>query len=117
VKRVLVLGAVLASLLAACSGESTDTTGSTGSTGGEEQRVEIADLAFDPDTLTVAVGTTVTWVSADPNLPHTSTSEDELWSSGTLNEGDEFPFTFEETGTFAYFCEVHPDMTGTIVVE
>ena len=56
-KRVLVLGAVLASLLAACSGESTDTTGSTG---GEEQRVEIADLAFDPDTLTVAVGTTVT---------------------------------------------------------
>lgn len=113
-KRVLVLGLVLASLLAACSGESTDTTGPEG---GAEQRVEIADLAFDPDTLTVAVGTTVTWVSADPSLPHTSTSDDDLWSSETLNEGDEFPFTFEEAGTFAYFCEVHPEMTGTIVVE
>jgi plastocyanin len=114
VKRVLVLGVVLASLLAACSGESTDATESAG---GEGQRVEIADLAFDPETVTVAVGTTVTWVSADPNLPHTSNSEDEVWFSGTLNEGDEFSFTFEEPGTFAYFCEVHPTMTGSIVVE
>ena len=65
-KRVVVLGLVLASLLAACSGESTDTTESAG---GAEQRIEIADLAFDPDTLTVAVGTTVTWVSADPTFP------------------------------------------------
>jgi plastocyanin len=113
VKR-LVLGVVLASLLAACSGESTDTTESAG---GEEQRIEIADLAFDPETVTVAAGTTVTWVSADPNLPHTSNSEDEVWFSGTLNEGDEFSFTFEEPGTFAYFCEVHPTMTGSIVVE
>jgi plastocyanin len=113
VKR-LVLGVVLASLLAACSGESTDTTESAG---GEEQRIEIADLAFDPETVTVAAGTTVTWLSADPNLPHTSNSEDEVWFSGTLNEGDEFSFTFEEPGTFAYFCEVHPTMTGSIVVE
>ena len=110
----LVLGVILASLLAACSGESTDTTESAG---GEEQRIEIADLAFDPETVTVAAGTTVTWVSADPNLPHTSNSEDEVWFSGTLNEGDEFSFTFEEPGTFAYFCEVHPSMTGSIVVE
>ncbi len=113
-KRVLVLGLVLASLLAACSGESTDTTESAG---GDEQRIEIANQAFDPETVTVAVGTTVTWVSADPNLPHTSNSEDEIWFSGTLNEGDEFPFTFDEPGTYAYFCEVHPTMTGTIVVE
>ena len=113
-KRVVVLGVVLAALLAACSDPSTDTTESAG---GEEQRVEIADMAFAPETLTVAAGTTVTWVSADPSLPHTATSEDEVWFSGTLNEGDEFPFTFDEPGTFAYFCEVHPTMTGTIVVE
>jgi plastocyanin len=106
--------AVFAMVLAACSGESSDTTESAD---GEEVRVEIADLAFDPETVTVAVGTTVTWVSADPDLAHTSNSDDEIWSSGTLNEGDEFPFTFEEPGTFAYFCEVHPTMTGTIVVE
>jgi plastocyanin len=113
-KRVLLLAAALTMLLAACSGDSSDTTESAG---GEEQRIEIADMAFDPETLTVPVGTTVTWVSADPSLPHTATSEDEIWFSGTLNEGDEFPFTFDEAGTFAYFCEVHPSMTGTIVVE
>jgi plastocyanin len=106
--------AVFAMVLAACSGESSDTTESAD---GEEVRIEIADLAFDPDTVTVAVGSTVTWVSADPDLAHTSNSEDEIWASGTLNEGDEFPFTFDEPGTFAYFCDVHPTMTGTIVVE
>jgi plastocyanin len=114
VKRVLFLAVALTSMLVACSGESTDTTGATGR---DEQRVEIADLAFNPETLTVAVGTTVTWVSADPDLPHTSTSDDEVWTSGRLNEGDEFPFTFEEPGTYAYFCEVHPTMRGSIVVE
>jgi plastocyanin len=100
--------------MAACSGESTDTTEATG---GDEQRVEIADLAFNPETVTVAVGSTVTWVNADPDVPHTSTSDDDVWNSDTLNEGDDFSFTFDEAGTFAYFCEVHPTMRGSIVVE
>jgi plastocyanin len=114
VKRVLVLAAGLTLSMAACSGESTDTTKATG---GDEQRVEIADLAFNPETLNVAAGSTVTWVSADPDLPHTSTSDDEIWTSGTLNEGDDFSVIFDEPGTFAYFCEVHPTMRGSIVVE
>lgn len=116
-RRVFFLAIALTSMLAACSGESGDTTGATDGAGGEEQRVEIADLAFNPETLTVAAGSTVTWVNADPDLPHTSTSDDELWDSGTLNEGGEFSFTFDEPGTFAYFCEVHPTMRGSIVVE
>ena len=112
-KRVLLLAVALASILVACSGESTDTTGATG----DEQRVEIADLAFNPETLTVATGSTVTWVSADPDLPHTSTSDDDLWASERLNEGEQFSFTFEEPGTYAYFCEVHPTMRASIVVD
>ena len=113
-KGLLVLAAAVALSMAACSGESTDTTEATG---GDEQRVEIADLAFNPETLTVAVGSTVTWVNADPDVPHTSTSDDDVWNSDTLNEGDDFSFTFDEAGTFAYFCEVHPTMRGSIVVE
>ncbi|HEX2403455.1 MAG TPA: cupredoxin family copper-binding protein [Acidimicrobiia bacterium] len=113
-KRLLVLAAAVALSMAACSGESTDTTEATG---GDEQRVEIADLAFNPETVTVAVGSTVTWVNADPDVPHTSTSDDDVWNSDTLNEGDDFSFTFDEAGTFAYFCEVHPTMRGSIVVE
>jgi plastocyanin len=114
VKSLLVLTMALALSVAACSGDSADTTVSA--EGGDE-RIEIADLSFNPESLTVAAGTTVTWVSADPNLPHTSNSDDEVWFSGTLNEGDEFSFTFDEAGTFAYFCEVHPTMRGTITVE
>lgn len=112
-KRVLFLAIILATTAAACGGDSTDTTAGAGA---GEETVEIAGLAFSPETLTIAPGTTVTWVSADPDLPHTSNSDDEVWSSGNLNDGEEFSFTFEEAGTFPYFCEVHPTMTGTIVV-
>lgn len=112
-KRVLILVTVLGLALGACDSES----GGSSTTGGDgEENVEMADLAFNPDSLTVPVGTTVTWENTD-SLPHTSTSEDEVWDSGTLNTGDQFSFTFEEDGTFAYVCEIHPSMTGTIVVE
>jgi plastocyanin len=111
-RRYLIVLIAVAAM--ACNGESTDTTAAAG---GGEERIEIADLAFNPDELTIAAGTTVTWENTDASLPHTSNSDDEVWESGTLNEGDEFSFTFEEAGTFAYFCQVHPTMTGTIVVE
>jgi plastocyanin len=121
VKRVLILATALVLAVAACSsddgGSATTAGGGSATTaGGGGQRVEIADRAFDPDTLTVPVGSTVTWENTD-SISHTSTSDDEAWESGTLDEGDEFSFTFDEAGTFTYFCEIHPSMTGSIVVE
>ncbi len=76
----------------------------------------MVDIAFDPDTLTVAVGTEVTWNNED-GTDHTSTAEDDTWASGTLGDGESFSFTFDEAGTFAYVCEIHPSMTGEVVVE
>jgi len=114
VKRVLALVSVLAFSLAACS---SDGSGSTTTPVAEEERVEIVEFAFSPDTVTVAAGTTVTWENTETGIAHTATSDEDVWTSGTLNEGDEFSFTFDEAGTFAYFCTIHPDMTGTIVVE
>jgi plastocyanin len=121
VKRVLILATALVLAVAACSsddgGSATTAGGGSATTaGGGEERVEIADLAFNPDTLTVPVGSTVTWENTD-SLAHTSNSDDEVWDSGTLDSGDEFSFTFDEAGTFTYFCEIHPSMTGSIVVE
>ena len=120
-KRVLILATAIALAVAACSsddgGSATTAGGGSATTaGGGEERVEIADLAFNPDTLTVPVGSTVTWENTD-SLGHTSNSDDEVWDSGTLDPGDEFSFTFDEAGTFTYFCEIHPSMTGSIVVE
>ena len=113
-KRVLALVSVLAFALGACS---SDGSGSTTAAGAEEERVEIVEFAYSPDTLTVASGTTVTWENTETGIAHTATSDEDVWTSGTLNEGDEFSFTFAEAGTFAYFCTIHPDMSGTIVVE
>ena len=83
---------------------------------GDTVVVEAADGdVFQPATVTINVGDTVTWRNTD-NVPHTSTSDDEVWDSGNLNQGEEFSFTFEEAGTYGYFCAYHPGMEGTVVV-
>lgn len=78
--------------------------------------VPIAQFAFDPASVSVAVGTTVTWTNID-TVPHTVTATDGSFNSGNLNPGDSFSFTFDGAGTFDYICNYHPNMTGTIIVE
>jgi len=78
---------------------------------------------FNPDTLTVSVGTTVTWVNQDGFI-HTVTSGTSpsetsgLFDSGNLNGGDTFSFTFDEPGTYDYFCIPHYSfgMIGKVIV-
>ncbi len=78
--------------------------------------VWISSSGFDPATLTVAVGTTVTWTNNDGE-PHTVTSSAKLFSSSGLEEGEGFSYTFASPGTYTYYCQLHPHMTGTIVVK
>jgi len=112
-KRYLISISVLILALSACVDDGADPIGD-----GPTERVEITDFAFTPETLTIAAGTTVTWENVEAGTIHTSNSDDAVWGSGTLNEGDEFSFTFDETGAFPYFCTIHPDiMKGTVVVE
>jgi len=66
--------------------------------------------------LTVASGTTVTWVNTD-SVTHTSTSDASGWDSATLAPGQQFNFTFATSGTFHYHCAIHPGMVGTVVVQ
>ena len=79
--------------------------------------VDIKDFAFVPDPVEIPVGATVTWTNSD-TVPHTATAQDrEALQSGTLNQGDTFSQTFDEAGSFDYFCEFHANMKGTIVVQ
>jgi plastocyanin len=78
--------------------------------------VEIDQFAFIPQRITVKAGTTVTWINQD-DVPHTIASSDKLFKSKALDTGDKFSFTFTTPGTYAYFCSVHPHMTGAAVVE
>jgi plastocyanin len=82
----------------------------------ETTEVLIQDFAFDPPHIQVAVGATVTWTQGTDEEPHTATADDETFDSGVLEEGDTFPFTFEEAGEFSYFCEIHPEMLGLVTV-
>ena len=77
--------------------------------------VTIAGFAFDPPELTVAVGSTVTWTNQD-GFAHTASSKDGTFDSGELPNAGTFSFTFDTAGTFAYICNIHPSMSGTVVV-
>jgi plastocyanin len=79
--------------------------------------VSIKNFAFDPISITVKVGTTVTWTNADQD-PHTVTSDGKSGplNSKPLNQGDTFQYTFSQAGTFSYLCTIHPFMTATVTV-
>jgi plastocyanin len=78
--------------------------------------VKIDNFSFAPQTLTVAVGTTVTWTNRD-DIPHTVVSTDGVFKSKVRDTDEKFSYTFSKPGTYPYFCSVHPKMTGKIVVQ
>ena len=78
--------------------------------------VIIQGMAFSPQTITVAVNTTVKWTNNDA-ISHTVTSDTGLFNSGTLAPAGTFSFQFTAAGTFTYHCSIHTDMTATVIVQ
>lgn len=77
--------------------------------------VEIKSFSFQPDSITVQVGATVSWVNRD-SVDHTVTSGDGAFNSGNIMSGGGFKFTFTKPGTYNYHCSIHPSMTGVVTV-
>lgn len=78
--------------------------------------VKVDNFVFNPQQVTVKAGDTVIWTNHD-DIPHTVTSKTGVFRSKALDTDDKFSFTFATPGSFAYFCALHPHMTGSIVVE
>jgi plastocyanin len=78
--------------------------------------VKIDNFSFGPGIVTVPVGTTVTWTNRD-DIPHTVVSDDKVFKSKVLDTDEKFSYTFTKPGTYAYFCSIHPKMTGKVVVQ
>src|SRR5580692_3753728 len=79
--------------------------------------VGIDNFTFNPQTVTVKAGTTVTWTNKD-DIPHGIAATNNAFKrSQALDTDDSFSFTFTTPGTYQYFCYIHPHMTGSIVVE
>lgn len=111
-RRVL---SVMLMVLVSCTGAQEPTT--TGTTDGGEGSVVMENVAFRPDEITVTAGSAVTWTNQDL-IAHTTTSDDNLWDSDPMGQGESFTFTFEEPGTYTYICIIHPtQMHGTVTVE
>lgn len=83
--------------------------------------VDVLDSSFSPSTITVSVGTTVTWTHKG-NAVHTVTSgtrgnANGVFNSGDMTNGNTFQFTFNTAGTFDYHCIYHNGMNGTVIVQ
>ena len=70
----------------------------------------------DPATVTIQVGDSVTWTNED-SVAHTATAGDGSFDTGSIANGASDTVTFDSAGTFAYICSIHPQMTGSVVVE
>lgn len=77
--------------------------------------VEIQNFTFNPRILMVPTGTTVTWVNEQQSTTHNVYSG--TFQSKNLNTGDNYSFKFTKSGTYRYHCTIHPNMTGTIIVQ
>jgi plastocyanin len=78
--------------------------------------VKIDNFVFGPQTITVPVGTTVTWTNSD-DIPRTAVSTDGVFKSKVMDTDEKFSYTFTKAGTYPYYCSVHPKMTGQVVVK
>ena len=92
-----------------------------------------AEVWYDPPQMSVIVGDTITWYNDDREA-HTVTSGDSpgrfgwmdnkdfgkpdgIFDSGRFMPGESWSYKFEESGTFSYFCTIHPWMEGIVIIE
>jgi plastocyanin len=79
--------------------------------------IKIDNFSFGPATITIPVGSTVTWTNND-DVPHVVSSDDnKMFKSKALDTDDRFSFTFTNPGMYSYYCAIHPKMTAKIVVQ
>ena len=81
-----------------------------------ENVIRIANFTFAPPTLTVHVGSSVTWKNQD-DIVHVVKEKDGAFASDALDTDGTFSHLFGQVGIVDYFCAIHPQMTGKIVVE
>jgi len=81
----------------------------------ESTQVSIKNFLFSPKSVSVRVGSTVTWSNKDEE-PHTVVSDIGLFRSAAMDTNESFSFKFDKPGIYRFVCSIHPQMTGTIVV-
>jgi plastocyanin len=121
-KKILFIGLVLVAVLTSgcyqpnANVNTTVQQGGVTPAGATANTVTIQNFAFNPVTITISRGQTVTWTNMD-NVPHTVTSTTGVFDSGSISSGQTFSYTFNNAGTFEYSCTIHPSIPhGTVIV-
>jgi plastocyanin len=78
-----------------------------------DSQVTMKNFAFQPGTVTIAKGGTVTWTNQD-SAPHTVSFAGQ--SSSTIGAGQTYTKSFSDAGTYDYICNIHPSMKGQVIV-
>jgi plastocyanin len=123
-RMLALLGALLVlatlAVLAVHGGDRSAATSKPGAAPAAVDHVQIKDFKYAPATITVALGTTITWTNRD-SAPHTATSGDSpnadgVFESGTIKKAASKTVTASKRGTFTYYCAFHPFMKATVIV-
>lgn len=120
--RIVTIGAavlllLLAALVVTACGGGGGTGGTTATTvGAGGAQVVLKGFAFDPATVTIKAGESVTWTNQD-SANHTVVADNGEFKSSDLANGATFTFKFDKAGSYAYSCSVHPSMKATVVVQ
>ncbi|MBI5285021.1 MAG: cupredoxin family copper-binding protein [Chloroflexi bacterium] len=93
-----------------------DSSNATIAVGGADRTIDIRDFAFRPAKLEIPAGARVTFTNHD-GAPHTATAKDESWDTGVLQDGGASTLSFYRRGEFPYYCKLHPEMEGRLLVE
>ncbi|MBV9865652.1 MAG: cupredoxin family copper-binding protein [Abitibacteriaceae bacterium] len=80
------------------------------------KQVTIDNFSFTPATLIVAVGTQVTWINHD-DVPHTVKTTNHVFMSQALDTDQQYSYRFTKSGTYQYFCSLHPMMQAKVIVK
>jgi plastocyanin len=94
-------------------GASTTASSAAGGAGGQ---VVLKNFAFDPASVTIKAGESVTWTNQD-STTHTVDADNGEFKSGDLAPNATFTFKFDKAGTYAYHCSIHPSMKATVIVQ
>ncbi|MFO7967204.1 MAG: cupredoxin family copper-binding protein [Archaeoglobaceae archaeon] len=121
---IIFLGILLGVFLAGCAqqdqnggpyGTPTPSESPTQTPLSGEVTVSIEEFSYSPQSITVETGTVVTWENVQ-SVTHTVTSEEDLFDSGNIEQDESYSYTFEEAGTYNYYCTIHPSMEGEVMV-
>ena len=121
--RLVAVLIVTVGLLAACGDDTTATTAAATTTSATTApattvpggaTISVSNFKFEPADVEITVGQTVTFSFVGGT--HTATADDGSWSSGEKSAGGNFEVSFDQPGTYAFHCEIHASMQGTITV-